>query len=324
VRRIVVANPMSAGGSTGGRGQRLERLAREILDCEVWWTDAPGAGRRLAKEAIETGYEQVVAVGGDGTVSEVVDGLVAAGGAALGIVPSGTGGDLARALGLSHDPAEAMQAVVDAPGHEVDVIEMRAVGADGVAFTRHGINLSGLGMAGDVVRRVNAGSKRLGGRVTFAVATLRSLLAWSSPPAVVTWVEADGTPGRWEGRFVNLFVGNARHCGGGMLVTPDARMDDGLLDVVLIPEQPLFDLVRRTPSLYDGTVGEAPGVLTLKVREITVEPVQDATVPLDLDGEAVGVAPATLRPRPGLVRLHAAPGSGDKPVFGVDLHGGSR
>lgn len=324
MRRVVVANPMSAGGSTGGRGQRLEQLAKEILACDVRWTDAPGAGRRLAREAVEEGFDEVAAVGGDGTISEVVDGMVAAGGGTLGIVPSGTGGDLARALGLSRDPETAMRELVDAPTHPVDVIEMEAVGADGRPFVRHGINLSGLGMAGDVVRRVNEGTKRLGGRLTFAIATLRSLLAWTSPEATVRWVEADGAPGQWQGRFVNLFVGNARHCGGGMLVTPDARMDDGLLDVVLIPEQPLFDLVRRTPALYDGTVGQAPGVVSVRVREISVEPGKGAHIPLDLDGEAVGVAPATLRPKAGQMRLRVAPRSGDKPVFGVDHLPGSR
>lgn len=324
MKRVVVANPMSAGGSTGGHRARLEGLARGILGCEVRWTDAPGAGRRLAKEAIEEGFDEVVAVGGDGTISEVVDGLAAAGGGVLGIIPSGTGGDLARALGLPRDAERAMRSLVEAEVWPVDVIELQATGPDGQPFTRHGINLSGLGMAGDVVRRVNEGSKRLGGKVTFAIATVRSLLAWKAPEATVQWVEADGTPGRWSGRFVNLFVGNARHCGGGMLVTPDARMDDGLLDVVLIPEQPLFDLVRRTPALYDGTVGDTPGVLAMRVREVEVQPAEDAFVPVDLDGEAVGSAPASLRARGGLVRLRAAPGSGNKHVFGVDHPRGSR
>lgn len=316
MKAVLVANPRSAGGATAGRRDAVEALARRILDAPVRWTDAPGAGSRLAREARAEGFDTIVAVGGDGTISEVTDGIVAAGGGTLGIVPSGTGGDLARALGLPRDPEAAMRAIRDAVPHPIDALRVELAGADG-PVVRHGINISGLGMAGDVVARVNAGSKVLGGRATFAIATLRSLLAWHAPEIVVRFEDAAGTIERWTGRAVNLFVCNARQCGGGMLVAPDARMDDGLLDVVLVQDRPLLDLVRSTPRLYDGTIAADPKVMLRRVRSVAVERAEGA-FPVDLDGEAVGAAPVVVRIAPHALSLRAPRSVGIDAVFGVD------
>lgn len=316
MKAVVIANPRSAGGATAARRDILERRARDILDAPVRWTDAPRAASRLAREAIAEGFDTVVAVGGDGTISEVTDGIVSAGGGVLGIVPSGTGGDLARALGLSRDPEAAMRAIVAAEPMPVDALCVEVTGPDGPA-QRHGINISGLGMAGDVVARVNAGSKRLGGRVTFALATLRSLLSWRAPEVEVLFDAADGTQERWRGRAVNLFVCNARQCGGGMVVAPEARMDDGLLDVVLIPVRPLRELVRSTPRLYDGTIAEDPKVVVRRVRSVWVDSPEGA-FSVDLDGEAIGRAPVRVRIAPHALHLRAPRSVGIDAVFGVD------
>lgn len=318
MRRVVIANPSSAGGATGRRRQVVERWSREILEAPVRWTDAPGAGRRMAAQAREEGFDVVVVVGGDGTISEVVDGLVGAGGGAFAVVPSGTGGDLARTLQLPQDMRRAMRAAREGGAYPVDVIRLHAVGHDGQPFVRHGINVSGVGMAGDVVARVNQGQKRLGGTVTFAMATLQSLWAWRPVKVSATWVEPDGGAGAWEGRLTNAFVGNGRFCGGGMWVTPAAKMDDGLLDVVLVPEQPLFDLVRRTPALYRGSLGAMPGVVSFRASEVRLESMEDRLLPVDLDGEAVGVGPVRLEAIHGCVQLVARRVSGNNAAYGVD------
>lgn len=103
-----------------------------------------------------------------------------------------------------------------------------------------------------------------------------------------------------------------------MWVTPAAKMDDGLLDVVLVPEQPLFDLVRRTPALYRGSLGAMPGVVSFRASEVRLESMEDRLLPVDLDGEAVGVGPVRLEAIHGCVQLVARRVSGNNAAYGVD------
>jgi len=302
-----VVNPRSAAGRTATRLHELETLARRhFAEVSMHPTTGPGDGSRQASLAAAAGADLVVAVGGDGTVNEVLNGLCARGepAAALGVLPSGTGSDLVRTLGVPSRWEVALPWLAAAPCQPTDVMAGTFTGQDGHPHERLGLNVIGMGMAGDVVARVNGASKRLGGTISFLRATLASLLAWEAPVVRVRWHDAAGEARRWQGPLTNVFVANGQYCGSGMWVGKGGSMDDGLVEITIIPDQSLGRLVLQTPSLYDGRLREASGVVTDQAASVQAEVVSERQDVLsDVDGEQPGVLPVRIEVRPRAVRL---------------------
>jgi diacylglycerol kinase (ATP) len=300
VNPVLVVNPASAGGRTGRRFDALARVVRRELgafDCA--FTSGTGDAARLAREASRAGSRLVVAVGGDGTASEVVDGLVDAGAdAAFGYLPRGTGGDLRRSLGVPLDLAEAARVLARGVDRRCDVGRIEYAGPGGPA-ARHFVNVAGCGVAGRAVQEMGRRRTRLAGRLAYLVAGARALWGWEDAP--VRW-RADDGPWREE-RITALSVCNGRFFGGGMLVAPGARLDDGLLDVVVWKGLGLPDLVLRRRMLYDGSHVTLRETEVLRARRIEAEPARGARVLLDVDGEQPGTLPARFEVRPGAVRV---------------------
>ena len=181
---MAVVNPRSANGATGRRWPKLARaLGRALGALDTVFTVRPGDGIALAREAVERGAELVVSVGGDGTHNEVVNGLFDARGprnpeAALAVIPAGTGGDLARSLGL---PARAEEAIArlgaQPPGarRRIDVGRVELTGPAGAPVTRYFLNVSSFGVSARVVEVVNRSGKWLGGKLSFALGSVRAL-----------------------------------------------------------------------------------------------------------------------------------------------------
>jgi diacylglycerol kinase (ATP) len=172
-------------------------------------------------------------------------------------------------------------------------------GPDGRPVVRHFVNVASCGISGAVVERVNRSSKLLGGRLSFKLASARALLGWQDQR--VRW-RVDGGP--WTEQAVTaLAVCNGRWFGGGMMVAPEARVDDGRLDVTVWGGFGLIDFLRLQPKLYDGRHVQEPGVRTLRAATVELEPVGSAPVLLELDGELPGRLPARLSILPGALRL---------------------
>ncbi len=303
-------NPASGAGSTGRHFDRIARAVRRVLGSfECAFTERRGDAVRLAREAVASGGRLVVAVGGDGTAGEVVDGLVAVLEAGrpvtpevlFGCIPRGTGGDLRRTLGWSMDPEKAAQALADGPVRVCDVGCAEYLGHDGERHVRHFANVAGFGISGVVVEEAEKGWKALGGRLGFMVASAKGLLRWSDQPVRY---RLDGGP--WvEERLTALEVCNGRYFGGGMLVAPDARIDDGLFDVTVWKGLGIGDFLTKRRMLYDGTHVELPNTRTAKARRVEAEPLDGARILLDIDGEQPGVLPARFEILPGALRLRA-------------------
>jgi diacylglycerol kinase family enzyme len=169
----------------------------------------------------------------------------------------------------------------------------------GARRVRHFANVAGFGIAGVVSGEVNRGLKLGSGKLSFMLASAKALLSWSDQR--VRW-RADGGP--WtEEPITSLSVCNGRFFGGGMLVAPDARPDDGLFDVVVWKGLGLSDFALRKRRLYDGTHVELPNTRVLRARSVEAEPVGDARVLLDVDGEAPGMLPARFAILPGALRV---------------------
>jgi diacylglycerol kinase (ATP) len=307
VKPYLIVNPASANGNTGRHFDAIARAVSAALgDFRCAFTRHQGDAVDLARAAARGGERLVVAVGGDGTASEVIDGLVDGGRLiepemVFGCIPRGTGGDLRRTLGWPQDPAAAARTVAAGTVAACDLGVVEYTGHDGRPQTRHFANVSSFGVSGQVVERVEKSSKWLGGKLSFMLASARALLNYSDQP--VRW-RLDG--GRWvEDRVTALCVCNGRFFGGGMMVAPDARIDDGLFDVTIWKGLSFADFVLKKKMLYNGSHVKLPNTSRARARVVEAEPLQGARVLLDVDGEQPGRLPARWTILPGALRLKA-------------------
>ncbi len=306
---FVVVNPASAGGRTGRRWPELAaHLRRQVGELEVGFTEHSGQATELVRAALRRGVAQVVSVGGDGTLNEVVNGFFDGDGAiptqaTLSIVPTGTGGDTRRSLGL---PADALEAITHVGQHPqpTDVGRMTCVGANGAPVSRYFINIASFGIGGLVDKLVNEGSKALGGKASFLWSTLRAGARYRNQ---AVRLRLDG--GEPMTRTVlNGVVANARYFGGGMHIAPMARMGDGQFEVVIVGDMGFLQLSRSLPRLYKGEHLSLRDVEHVAATHIHAEPVDaDEVVLIDLDGEQPGHLPATFELLPGALRLCRQP-----------------
>lgn len=302
-RIVFVVNPRSGNGVTGRAWSRTERTLRERLGAfDVATTTRPGEATALARRALEGDADVVVAVGGDGTVGEVVNGFFTGGvpvrrEAALAVLPQGTGGDLRRTFGWTTSPGEAAARIAGGARRVVDVGRVRYVGDDGAPAERLFLNVASFGVSGRVDRAVEGASKRWGGRVSFALGSLKALVGWRD---VRCRVRLDGGPPEVV-ELTCLSAANGRFFGGGMQVAPDASPDDGAFDVVIWRGYGLADFVFRARRLYDGSHVRMEGTRVLRAR--TIEADCDGVCLLDIDGEAPGRLPATIDLLPAALPL---------------------
>jgi diacylglycerol kinase (ATP) len=300
-RVCFIVNPRSAGGATGRRIPALKDAAsRAFSSWEVRETRRPGHATELAAEAAAQDFTLIAAVGGDGTANEVVNGLMdgdkARGRAAFTVIPAGTGSDLIKSLGIPRNVDEAMAAVTSPAGDRASDVLITECELDGRKVVRHCINVAGFGMNGEVVTRANASSKRFGGLATFLVATLRTLAAYEAPLIAVRWVEADGTERTWEGDLYGAFIANGQYCGGGMWMGRGGSMQDGLVELTIVPKIPNSAVPGMVRRFYDGSLRDHDRVVFARAKEISARVVKAReAVMVDTDGEPPGNLPLQVR-----------------------------
>lgn len=302
---LVIVNPSSGYGAAGRRLPALEDRLRDALgDLEVERTRGPGDAERLAREGARAGAERVVVFGGDGTLREVVCGILAADLGAqtqIGIVPLGTGGDFARGLGIPRDPGQAIARLAEGKSLRVDAGRVTWRAPDGRDVRSYFLNVAGFGMSGLVSQRVNA-SKKTGGPLSYLLATLRGVATYRCRAARI---EVDGECVH-DGPVLFAAAANGSYFGAGMRVAPEARPDDGLLDMVIVAEMSKLGMVRRIPRLYAGTHLELPEVTCVRGRRMQATAPDGGELFLDVDGEAPGTLPASFEILPGAIGLFGA------------------
>ncbi len=250
----------------------------------------------LARRAADGGATLLVVVGGDGTVNEAVQGIAGREGVDMAVLPRGTGVDFVREFGIPAKPAEAAAVALGGKTRALDLgrVTYRAwAGGEGVSWFA---NVASAGMSGAVAKRTNESSKALGGKVSYAWATLAVFAGWR--PGRVT-VEVDGE--RREATMHDLIVANCRYFGGGMKICPDAVPDDGLFDVLLLGDLTKRDLVMTLPKAYSGKHLPHPKAELLRGTVVTVDAAEP--LPVELDGEQPGTTPARFELVPGALRL---------------------
>ncbi|MFE0502265.1 lipid kinase YegS [Lysobacter soli] len=293
----LILNGKSAGNDAVRDAVQAMRAGGATLDVRVTWERGDAA--RYVDEAIDDGVHCVIAGGGDGSLGEVAAALAerhedAATLPALAAMPLGTANDFATAATIPLDPHDALRLVADTPAHAIDMLRVEADGA------RHWcINLASGGFGTEVTVETDDGLKKLLGGLAYLVTGIAKM---GRIEPVAAHVHGEGVD--WRGALIALGIGNGRQAGGGQLLCPDARIDDGLLDLTIIPElegelaTTVATLVREGRGAALERVGERG-----RMRAVTIE-AQDGEIALNLDGEPVQARRFAIACVPARLRMH--------------------
>jgi YegS/Rv2252/BmrU family lipid kinase len=299
VSRVFLVNPASANGATGRRWAELERRAAALgLEGDTQLSERPGHLSELAAEAVARGATSLVVVGGDGTVHEVVDDVVGAGlgdRVDLGMIPLGTGRDFARSLRIPRRFEDAVEVARAGRVRTVDVGRATYTTAAGEARA-HFANFAGAGISGGIAARANRTSKALGGKISFFGATLAVFSR--GPPSEMT-VTIDGV--ERQARLLEALAMNGDYTAGGMWVAPEASLEDGAFDVVLIGDFSKAEFTTTFPKIYRGRHVTHAKVEIIRARELAVDAPEP--LPIVLDGEQPGTTPVRFELLPAALRV---------------------
>jgi diacylglycerol kinase family enzyme len=282
-RTLLIVNPRSAGGTTGRRWRcASERLRAAFGSLEVEHTRAPRDAERLAREGVRAGIERIVVAGGDGTLSEVVD--------------------FARSLGIPSGLDRAIACLATGAVRPIDAGRVTYRSLQGDERVSYYVNVASFGASGLACQLVNRSSKLFGATLSFLFGALRAILRYRSAPVTI----------RVDGALVHdapltfAAAANGRFFGGGMRLAPDARLDDGLLDVVIVSGLSPARRLARLPGIYRGThlADTATALHRGAVVEAAAAP---GAVPLELDGEPLGTLPARFELLPGALSMIGPP-----------------
>ena len=280
-RALAVVNPAAGGGRAQRRLERLVRVFRESgAKVDIVRTPGPGEATRLTRAAVDEGYGRIIAIGGDGTVHEVVNGLFGSR-VELAIVPLGSANDFAAALRIPEWRSAARLAATG-KARAVDIAT-----ANGRAFA----NCAGVGVdaAG---ARVVARHKQLVGRLAYFTAAVRTLATYRPRPLRV---RVDGEV--IDGRHLLVVAANGERFANGMRIAPGASVDDGLLDLCIIGDTSLLESIALLARVYRGAHVGRPKVRMLRARDLVIE--QEGPLPVQLDGELSRAERIEVRCMPG-------------------------
>jgi YegS/Rv2252/BmrU family lipid kinase len=285
VKFALIVNPAAGGGRAGralaGVQQELTRLG---LEHRAELTRGLDHARELARAAGDAG-EVAVAFGGDGLVGAVA-GALKYGDGVLGVLPGGRGNDLARTLGISQDPVSACQVLAGGQVRPLDLGEV-----DGRTF----IGIASCGFDSDANRIANQ-TRLMRGNLVYAYGALRALITWR--PATFTVALDDGVRRTVTG--YSVAAANSKAYGGGMRLAPDASLQDGLLDVVIVSHTPKLRFARLLPTVFSGAHVKQPNVEVLRGAVVAISASRPFT--MYADGDPIAELPVTVRALPGAVR----------------------
>lgn len=305
---LFVINPTAARGRASREWCKAQLdLRKRGVNFTQHLTSQPGEASDVTRQALLAGELCVIAVGGDGTLNEIVNGYFDELGqpinpqAAIGLLPCGTGSDFRRSVGVMNRGA-ALQAIIAGQSRLIDLVKIELIGHNGHPISRYSINVISFGLGGEVVRLVNSWRITwppwIGGHARFVLAALKALQAYRNRPIRIV---CDGGL-KDESIFSNFLVAaNGRFAGGGMKFAPYASLDDGLMDIVLAENASRWDIVKELPRIRFGAHLRNSKVRMLRHRTLTIQ--TQKPLPIDVDGEAAGVTPARLTVLPAALRF---------------------
>ena len=297
---VLIANPRAGRGRVDAALPEVERVLRaQGLDYRIVRTSHPGHATEVARQALRGGERFLVAAGGDGTVHEVVNGMIEDGqpvapGAVLGVIAAGSGCDLIKTFGL---PADVTQAARRLAGDEVRSLDVGRVTCAGQDQPRYFVNIAQAGLGAAVVAKT-AGLTRTGkllGGAKYAAGFWLTLPRFRPAPVRL---DADGHAYAW--RAFNVVVANCRYYGGGMQISPRSDPCDRLLDV-LVMTGPKSDSFVTLPKVYKGAHLPHRHIAELRAGQLVIE--TETPFPVEADGEILGSTPASFVLIPAVINL---------------------
>jgi diacylglycerol kinase (ATP) len=292
-RWFIVVNPVSGGGRARRFQPRLTAaLERAGMPYNCVVSRAPGDAARHFACAAAAGCRRLLAVGGDGTFNELVNGLQASGvppqECLVAAAAGGTGNDWSRAMQIPDDPEPLVACMARGRARPADIGV--AEGTDGKQVAFH--NVAGAGFDAEVLRRTPRSGPRA---LAYLFGLARTLADYRAPQFEIT---ADGRITR--GRFLLVLASIGPRCGGGMRLTPGAIVDDGWLDLLTVDPLPIAGALARLPKLFDGRLAGDPAFRVVRCRSATIRSKSPCGV--ELDGQAFGATPVTVTVKPGALR----------------------
>ena len=301
LRTRLIVNPAAGAGKTAGRWPAIKQyLQNKGLKFDYDITEDRGHATHLAKTAVEKSYEQIVAVGGDGTINEVVNGLYDSGNmkdVTLGIIGTGTGGDFSHTLGIPRHWQQACETLLHPKRVIADLGKVELIN-NGQSKKRLFVNFAGLGFDAEIVRATTVRFKKLGGLPAYLAGLLTTLCNYRNRDIALK------LDGKLQNRRVcTVVMSNGKYGGGSMFLAPNAKLDDGLFDVVIVGDVDKLDLLRSLPRIYRGTHLTHPKISVTRAREVEVQSTMPASI--QADGELLGEAPARLSILPKAITILA-------------------
>lgn len=308
----LILNPTSSGGRTGRKQESIiTEIGRRLKgDFSVCVTNEPLEATSSTRSAIQQGAALVIAIGGDGTIQEVVNGFFLDGtminpSCQLGIVCSGTAQDVAKSFNIPEQLDHQIDDVCGTRARAIDIGKVTYRDPNGQEVERFFINECQQGIAAVVVQRVQKQHKRLGGFLGFGLAAVQTVASYREQRMTVTIDEREPV----SDLFLGVVAANGGYAGGGMNFAPRAKVDDGLLDIVLIHKQWILARLVNFPKIYSGRHINLSWVSYFQAKRVSVT--SEEKVPIEADGELLGFVPCRIEIVPRALQLKSSWRGGD-------------
>jgi YegS/Rv2252/BmrU family lipid kinase len=295
----VIVNPVAGASTTYRKWPKISSLLKHIgFPFDFQYTEGVGHAIELAREATNNGCQFLVAVGGDGTVHEVANGMLLSnelGEASIGVISTGTGGDFIRSAGIDRDYIKACSLLTGTKRRLIDVgvVEYHK---EGQSHKRFFINSSGVGFDAAVAETSNRLPKFLGGTIPYIIGLFKSLANYQNKMVAINMCDKTETK-----RILSVVVANGCYFGGGMRVAPLANIDDGILDVITVGDMGKLELLKAFPTIYKGTHIHHQKVEVEKTTHIRIESMEKILV--HADGEFLGEGPVAFSLIPSVLSV---------------------
>lgn len=289
----LIVNPVAGNNNAYKNWPDVNRLIQNSLgELSAEFTTGPLDATRIARQALLAGYENIVAMGGDGTLNEIVNGFFNGGKlinpeANLGVIPMGTGADWMKTVDITDDIEQAVARIEQNSPHKCD-LGLITLDSEGEPFSRYFLNIGDAGFGGALVGIVNQSTKALGAFFAYLIGLLKTLAVYQNKPVQI---KIDDSFEK-EMRINSVTVANGQYFGGGMWIAPKAKIDDGLFEIIIVGDINRREALANIHRLYNGTLANHPKVTYLQGKRVSLNSEMDVLI--EADGEQVGKLPATF------------------------------
>lgn len=300
---FTVVNPVSASGRTGRNWPDIaDYLKKNNIDFVFRKSEYPEHAVSMVRKALKDGYKYIMSVGGDGTANEVVNGFFEKGNlinpeAELIIFSRGTGSDFIRSLGIGNSKKEIIEIIKKEREKLIDIVKVNYINNDNNKSQRYFLNISDAGIGGETVARIEKGVKLFNGKLTYLLGILKTLAFYKNKKYRV---KMDGKE-IVNDKVNSILVANGGYFAGGMNIAPEAEIDDGLLNLIVLGDLNKFEIITNLYKAYSGKHLSHPKVNSYQGKEIEIS--SKEKVFLNIDGEAAGILPAHYKIIPAKIKV---------------------